>query len=159
MPTAREHLSFAYPFLLDPADPRSAEEDVIAWAEDIAAEYRPTCLSAERQNLAQAHYMAYVLLARVATQAASGSTTNVTRAPVVIEEQQGDVRVRYGNADGSTTTVRSGSDSGPMTAYAAWRALAEICGPIAGGETSTPGVNTTGPRYRGGIITRRGWPS
>lgn len=157
MPTAAEHLAKAYPFLVDSADPRYVSEEVMAWAMAVAEGFRPQCLPEDQQNLAQAHYTAYLLAARVAAPSTFGTVSSGAGKSVagpIIERQEGDTRVRYADGgSGSSGSSRSGADTGPAAPYAAWRALAEMCGPVAGTDPAAT------PRYRGGIITRFGNPA
>ena len=65
--TPAEHLAMAYPALA------SAGAEATAWALAVAESYRPACLSEERQNLAQAHYAAHLLVQRAQSQATGGA--------------------------------------------------------------------------------------
>lgn len=104
------HLAMAYPALV-----AGLADDVKTWALEVAVAYRPSCLSDERQNIAQAHYAAHLLQVR-AEQMAAGTGPGL--AGPVIEESEGDVSVRYGAA---------AADAGPSAPYASWKALSDIC--------------------------------
>lgn len=157
MPTAEEWVAYFYPFLLDEADPRHVSASELDMALAVAADWRPACLSEDRQNQAQAHYSAYVVAYKqqmqTATAGLGGSATEVVAGPVV-ERQEGDVRVKYATSGGTTVTpaatVRANL-TGPGTPYAAWERLAAICGST--GDVQTPGVL---PVRRGGIVTAFG---
>lgn len=111
--TPADHLAMAYPALV-----AGLAEDVTAWALAVAADYRPRCLSEERQNLAQAHYAAHLLTARAEQQAAAAG--GAPSGPV-IEQREGDVTLRYGAAAAGTPSP------GPSAPYAAWKALSDLC--------------------------------
>jgi hypothetical protein len=106
--TPAQHLAMAYPAL---AGAGTAET---TWALSVAQDYRPRCLSEERQNLAQAHYAAYLLMRRAAEM---GGGAGEPSGPVV-EEREGDLTVKY---------AEGGSSGGPDNAYASWQALNAIC--------------------------------
>jgi hypothetical protein len=121
--TPAEHLAMAYPGITD-----GLPDGVSDWALVVAADYRPSCLSDERQNLAQAHYAAYLLEIRRSSQGRTSDPSAPSGA--IVEEREGDVTVKYADPG-----VSSGPGTGP---YAAWKSLADICS-------------------RGAIITRFGW--
>lgn len=153
MPTAAEHLQRVAPYLFDQDDPRFADAGLVEWGLAAAEGWRPTCLSDERQNLAQAYRAAFEIesLRRIDAASSSASTTQtVGVAGAVIERQEGDVRVRY--SDGKTTTAAStsGSNAGPSTAFARWQELWSLC--QATGVDGAP----LQPVRRGAIITRFG---
>jgi hypothetical protein len=108
--TAAEHLAMAYPALV-----AGAEQPVQTWALSVAQAYRPRCLSEERQNLAQAHYAAYLLAQRAQEQATGGS-----EAGAVTRWKEGDVEITYGEG-------ASRADGAPSGPYAAWKAMSDIC--------------------------------
>lgn len=149
--TPMEHVGFAYPYLLDGADTRYVPPDVLQWAIDSAETMKPTCLSENMQNLAQAHYAAYLLDLR-RTQSSLYSSTTTFNSGIVLEQSQGDTRIRY--ADPRTTGTGSSTSTTGNSPYAAWKLLWDRC-VISGGGTDPDG-NPIVPR--GGIITRYGWP-
>lgn len=155
MPTAAEHLERVAPYLFDPDDPRFADADLVGWALAVAEPWRPSCLPAERQNLAQAWRAAFEILSlpRVDASSASGATQTVGVAGAVVERQEGDVRVRF--SDGKTTTgiTASGTNAGPGTAYSRWLELWSLCGGVA---PDGSGGTETAVR-RGALITRAGF--
>lgn len=107
--TPAQHLAMAYPALVAGVAP-----DVIAWALLMAQDYRPGCLSPPRQDIAQAHYAAY-LLARRAAEATSGGNGP---SGAIIEEREGDLTTKYAHGAGV---------EGPSSAYASWQALNNLC--------------------------------
>jgi hypothetical protein len=102
--TPAEHLAMAYPALV-----AGLAADVREWALGVAAAYRPACLGEDRQNLAQAHYAAYLLSQRAQASSESGSITRW---------KEGDVEITYGGA---------GSDDGPSGPYASWKTMNDVC--------------------------------
>lgn len=152
MPTPLEHLGFAYPFFLDGADTRYVPPDVLEWAITAAEPQRPVCLSAEMQNLAQAHYAAYLLEARRYASITYGSTVGSgTNSGIILEKQEGASKVKYADPRmvGTTTAMAGGN-----TPYAAWRQLWDRCVGLVDIGTLPGGKYVT----RGGVITRFGWP-
>jgi hypothetical protein len=101
--TPAEHLAMAYPALV-----AGLAADVREWALTVAQDYRPRCLGEDRQNLAQAHYAAYLLSQR------GGSSD----AGAVTRWKEGDVEITYGG---------SSSGDGPSGPYAAWKAMNDVC--------------------------------
>lgn len=158
MPDAAEHMRFAYPFLFDANDERFVADEDMDWAMAVAAEFRPTCLPTELQNLAQAHYAAYLLSSRIVAPGVFGTVTSASAQNVagpIVERQEGQVRTKYangGSGSSSTTTTRQagGGLPGPAAPYAAWAALAAMCGPVPGIDPANPDLSKT----RGGIIVR-----
>lgn len=158
MPDAVEHMRFAYPFLFDANDDRFVPDEDMDWAMGVATAFRPSCLPVELQNLAQAHYAAYVLSSRLAAPGVFGTVTNTASQNVagpIVERQEGNVRTKYANGGfgtaSSTTTRQSGGGlPGPAAPYAAWAALAAMCGPVPGIDPANPALSNT----RGGIIVR-----
>jgi hypothetical protein len=113
MPTPAEHLDLAYPGLAEAAGAHAA-----AWALEVAADYRPSCLSAIRQDLAQAYYAAHLLMSRQPT---TGSTGSVAQRPsVILEEKEGDNSIKYADPNAGAGLQAS--------AYDNWKRLADICG-------------------------------
>jgi hypothetical protein len=108
--TPAEHLAMAYPALA------GAPDEVTTWALAVAQDYRPSCLSEERQNLAQAHYAAYLLMVRSENE--RGVEGEPSRPGVILEEKEGDDTVKY------AAPVADGSPSAP---YDCWKALRDIC--------------------------------
>ena len=152
MATVIEHIGFFYPYLLDEADPRYVPAAILDQAIAVAADWRPTCLSEDRQNQAQAHYVAYLAAVRLQTIAeGAGGTVTETVAGPIIEKAEGDVRVRYATSGGTTTTTTTArnANTGPNTPYAAWERLWAIC---AGAELAEGRV----PPRRGAIMTSAG---
>jgi hypothetical protein len=145
-----EHVSFAYPYLLDGADTRYVPPDVLQWALDSAATFRPTCLDENMQSLAQAHYAAYLLEIRRSSTSMYSSTTTFNSG-IVLEKQEGDVRIRY--ADPRTSGTVTATTSGGTSPYAAWKLLWDRC--VVGGGGTDPDGNPIA--VRGGIITRYGF--
>lgn len=146
--TPMQHVEFAYPYLLDGADTRYAPPDVLQWALDAAESFKPTCLSENLQNLAQAHYASYLLEIRRSSASLNSSNTTFNSG-IVLEKQEGDVRIRY--ADPRTTG--SVSSSGGTSPYAAWKLLWDRC--VVGG--TDPDGNPVKVVPRGAIITAYGW--
>lgn len=152
MPTPLEHLGFAYPYLMDGADTRYVPPDVLAWAISVSEANRPPCLSEEAQNLAQAHYAAYMLETRRLSSLLFSSTTgSTTTSGIVLEKQEGQSRIRYADPRSTGTTINT---TGGNTPYAAWKALWDRCVGLVDVGTNPGGTYVP----RGGIITRFGWP-
>ncbi len=154
MPTPLEHIGFAYPYLLDGADTRYVPPDVLEWALAASIAQRPICLPEEMQNLAQAHYAAYLLEARrLASVVYSSTTGSTTTSGIVLEKQEGQTRVKYADprSTGTTTTTTGGN-----TPYTAWKQLWDRCVGLVDIGAGGGGATTYVPR--GGIITRFGWP-
>lgn len=142
--TPMEHIEFAYPYLVDGEDVRYVPPDVLQWALDAAETHRPTCLSDNLQNLAQAHYAAYLLDARrTSSLNYSGSTT--FNSGIVLERREGDTSIKY--ADPRTTGTTSVSNMN--SPYASWKMLNDRCT----GPTDTSGKPIV---VYGGLITRFG---
>lgn len=116
--TVEEYLELFYPFLFDAAGSRFVPEVDRAKYILVAASRRPTCLSDEEQNEAQAHYAAYLML-RTKAWTASESGGMVASPGSVVREKQGNVEVQYGEGGGS-----SSSD----TAFNAWHGMWRVCG-------------------------------
>lgn len=156
MPSAEEWVAYYYPFLLDEADPRHVSTSELDMALAVAANERPACLSADRQNEAQAHFAAYVVAFRREAQAAgaglNGGSADVVAGPVV-RRREGDLEIQYATSGGATQTVATqrANLTGPGTPYAAWARLAALCG--AASDVPTPGVL---PVRRGAIVTSAG---
>jgi hypothetical protein len=106
--TPEQHLAMAYPASA------GAGPEATTWALLVAQDYRPRCLSEARQNLAQAHYAAYLLFRRAAE---SGGGSGEPSGSIV-EEREGDLTVKYAEAGGG---------DGPSSAFASWQALNAIC--------------------------------
>ena len=154
---AADHMQIAYPFLFDPEDARFASPERMDWAMSVAVHMRPLCLPTELQDLAQAHYAAYLLSAQLVAPQVFGTVSNAQSQNVagpIIERQEGQVRTRYangGSGSSSSTTTRSsgGGDPGPSAPYAAWASLAAMCGPVPGLDPAAGAENR-----RGGIVVR-----
>lgn len=150
MATVTEWAEFFYPYLFDGADLRYIPPSEFQMAEAVALDYRPECLSEDRQNQAQAHYAAYVAEFRQRLKAA-GLSANITAtvAGPIIEKQEGDTRVKYAtSATQSSVEQIKGQLTGPGTPYAAWLSMWELC---------VPGrVEGQLPVRRGAIITAFG---
>jgi hypothetical protein len=124
MASAQAHLAFWYPYLSEPSDPRFVPPDQQELALEAGLSFRPKCLSEDLQNLAQAHYAAYLLSARYTSKMAGG--TGVSIRPMYIEqEQQGDVIVKYTN--GVVGVNAQAMNLGPISPYDAFMALARRC--------------------------------
>lgn len=128
MATVREHLQVLYPHLVDAGSPRFAGVDVLAWAEEIALDYRPSCLPESRANLAMAHYVAHVVAQRAMFGAEGIAASMSGRA--ITSAKEGDVQVDY-------AFPVSASDGGATSPYDAWKLLWNMCA-------------------RGGLMTRFG---
>lgn len=111
--TPAEHLAMAYPGITT-----GLPAGVADWAMGLARYRSPACLPEDLQNLAQAHFAAYLLMVRKASEAVVTDPSAPTGS--IIEEREGDVTVRYADPGAS-----SGPGAGP---YAAWKALNDICG-------------------------------
>lgn len=121
-------LALLYPYLLSAADPRFATEQERQDALTLAASYRPGCLTTDRQDVAQAHYAAYLLSNRAAlTSGTSTSTTAGLPGGEVIEWVEGNVRIKYAPAKAARTTSGTSAGVAPSDPYAAWSVLNDIC--------------------------------
>lgn len=157
MPTAEEWVAYFYPFLLDETDPRHVSASELDMALAVAADWRPACLSEDRQNQAQAHLACYVVQYRAQVAASgigTGAPAEVPIAGPVVERSEGDVTVRYATSGTgiapATATIRANL-TGPNTPYASWEKLHLLCGGAS--DVGTPGVL---PVRRGAIITSAG---
>lgn len=132
--TAAEYLELFYPYLFDVADPRYVEETKRGQFLTAAAMYRPSCLSEDAQNQAQAHYAAYLMGATYSETGTGGSSVGVSGP--VIRERQGTSEVEYARA----SDTGPGGATGPVTAYARWEALSLLCrrGAITAGRAFWP---------------------
>ena len=153
MPSAADYLEVVAPYLYNPDDARYSDEGERAVALAVAEAWRPTCLPAERQNLAQAYRAAFELSAWARMRQAAGAAQQIQPAGAVVERQEGDVRVKYSEGKVAATTS-TGTDTGPGTPYALWREMWLLCAAVPG----EAGGGTEGPPRRGGIITRAGFP-
>lgn len=147
MPSAKEWVEYFYPFLFDGADARYVPPSEMDMALVVALDFRPACLTEDRQNQAQAHYAAYVVEFRARTKAAGiqGNVTATVAGPI-IEKREGDTSVKYAtSANAASSSAIRDQLTGPGTPYAAWRNLWEICS----GAT----VDGQLPVRRGAIIT------
>lgn len=158
MPTAQEWAEYFYPFLFDGEDSRYVTPSDFAMALAVAVDFRPSCLTADRQNQAQAHYAAYVseFRDRLKSIGISSTYSTETVSGPIVEKQEGDVRVKYSESktstSGSSAAIKA-QLTGPGTAYAAWQALWEICVPATDG-TGTGGTVVV---PKGAMITRFGY--
>jgi hypothetical protein len=107
--TPAEHLAMAYPALV-----AGVPADVQAWALTVAQDYRPRCLGEDRQNLAQAHYAAHLLVQRAQAQTTGGAV-----AGAITRWKEGDAELTYGGSGAET--------AGPSSPYAAWKAMNDVC--------------------------------
>ena len=155
MPTSLEWMEFFYPSIFNGETIAYASPQDIAMALSVAENFRPSCLPADQQNQAQAHYAAYVLQFREAAKVVGMTATEVATAVVagpIVEKQEGSTRVKYSekvSTESNNTAQVMSMISGPKTPYAAWLALWNMC----------LGVDATGvATKRGGIITRFGLP-
>lgn len=155
MPTPLEWMEFFYPSIFNGETLAYASPQDIAMALSVAENFRPTCLPADQQNQAQAHYASYVLQFREAAKSVGMTATETATAVVagpIIEKQEGTTRVRYSEKVSTTTNNAAQAlnmVSGPGTPYAAWLAMWNMC----------LGVDASGAvAKRGGIITRFGLP-
>lgn len=104
------------------------DEDVQK-ALDLAAAYRPACLSAEQQDAAQVWYAAFILYSR-AVQTAGGAGGSGGIVPANVQsEKEGDLQRTY-RSGGSSADTSTGDPYGFLTR---WKALASQC--IGGGIT------------------------
>lgn len=129
MPSAKEWVEYFYPFLFDGEDARYVPPAEMDMALAVAMDFRPACLTDDRQNQAQAHYAAYVAEFRARAKAAGlkGNVTATIAGPI-IEKREGDTSVKYAtSAAAASASVIKEQLTGPGTPYAAWRALWEIC--------------------------------
>lgn len=120
--TPTQYLQILYPFLLNTADPRYVTEEAMAGYMLIAEGYRPSCLPDERQNEAQAHYVAY-LADEVYRSTASGDTSIVSVPRVVKREKEYNVEVEYEYAQSITATTIVA----PVSPYQSWQNLWRRC--------------------------------
>lgn len=150
MPTSKEWIAFFYPFLFDAEDKRYINDADLTMALAVAEDYRPACLSEDRQNQAMAHYASYIIEFRRRAKEIGAAVSDVAVvAGPIIEEAEGDTSVKYAqtSSSGSIITIKE-QLTGPGTPYAAFIALWEICNP------SVP--DGKAPVRRGAIITAFG---
>lgn len=154
MAQADEWLQFFYPNVFDGASRFYASPSEQQTALLIAENFRPSCLSDDMQNQAQAHYAAYILDFRRRANEVGLSADDVATAVVsgpIVEKQEGTTRVKY-----SEKLLGAGSSSviaqmtGPGTPYAMWYSLWAQC---SGVDVSSGEIVR-----RGGIISRYGLP-
>jgi len=102
-----QSLDFIAPVVMcvDPVDKERAIE--------MAAAYRPSCLSEAKQDEAQLLYAAWLLYGRMQQE-----QTGVILAGVK-SEKEGDLARTYGTAE---------ETADPLGFYARWKALNDICG-------------------------------
>lgn len=143
----QRHLLMVAPHLFDADDPRYADEGERAWALDVAAAWRPLCLPAPQQDLAQAYRAAFELGAIQRMRIAAGATQTIGVAGAVVRRKEGDVETQY--SEGKVAAVSTtGGDTGPGTPYALWKELWSLC--IVGGTDG--GGNPIQPPRRGHIL-------
>lgn len=107
--TPREYLETLYPTLAGSAQ--------LAMALEIAEEFKPPCLREALQNIAMAHYAAYVL------QTISSSSSGATTAGLYLaSEREGEVARSWRERSNAAET-----EDGPTGPYAAWKDLADRC--------------------------------
>lgn len=159
MPTVSEWFDFFYPYLTDAENVRYVNPADVDMAIAAATDYRPACLTTDRQNMAQAHYAAYLLDFKWRTERASSSSSSSSQSTTtagqiagpIIEKREGDVSVKYATTSTTTSTAQAAqAATGPGTPYAAWNALWVICTPAL--------AENEAPVRSGGIITRFGYP-
>lgn len=111
-----------------------SDEDVQT-ALDLAAAYRPACLTTAQQDEAQVWYAAFILYSRaVQTAGAAGGSGGIVPANIQ-SEKEGDLSRTYRSGGGSS------GEGDPYGFFARWKALAAIC---AGGAI-TVGHGNHGP--------------
>ena len=95
----------------------------------MAAEYRPACLPAKKQDEAQLWYAAW-LLYRIKQQR-SAEAEGVLARPGVVSEKEGDLQRTYGQVEGAED---------PAGFYGQYERLARLCRVGAVTVSSTPYV-------------------
>lgn len=151
MPSIIEWVEYFYPFMMDGTDTRYIPEADLLMAITVAADYRPACLTTDRQDQAQAHYAAYVAEFRrkLLEEGQITEMTETVSGPIV-EKREGDTMVKYATSPGVavSSAALKAKLTGPGTPYAAWQALWELCvAPVVEGDR---------PVRRGAIITAFG---
>lgn len=135
--TAARYLRLLYPTILANGAVAAQVDEFVLTARPFA----PTCLSADAQEMAVAHYAAYLMM--------RANPCIIPPAPggrsVVRREKIGDEEVEY------TTAAALESVVTPAEAYQAWKTFADIC---AGG----PLVGTAFPQRGGGGDFGLFWP-
>ena len=163
--TPAETFARLYPYPADAADPRFVPETDRAEILALAVHFRPSCLADPVQDIAQAHYAAHLLSARAALVSGGGTTgttttTGATTGGEVIEWSEGNATIRYAPPTAAKTTTSSAiaaaKNAQPVNAYAAWKALADLC--PAPGDVVTGGVlpSPTAAKARGYALLT-GW--
>ena len=119
MATAAEYLELLYPYFFVTTDPRYSTPENTTAMLALAEEYRPKCLTENKQNLAVAHYAAYLISSTSQTAASSG--VNPPQAQPVKRWREGEVEQEF--FDG-----RVGSEGiSPLSPYDAWYRLYKLC--------------------------------
>ncbi|CAG9173098.1 DUF4054 domain-containing protein [Cupriavidus respiraculi] len=89
-----------------------------ARALEMAAAYRPSCLSAPKQDEAQAWYAAWLLYGRKQQTAGGGGVI----VAGVVSEKEGDLSRTFGDTTGGSGVVD------PLGFYGQYKRLADLCG-------------------------------
>lgn len=110
--TPVQYLQFLFPAF------ETLEEEAVATALEIAADYIPACLTESKQNEAQALYAAYLLEQRVNREA--GASTSLPAGPL-IQEKEGQLERRYAD------TTMLGTGYVDTSFYGRWKVLNDVC--------------------------------
>lgn len=121
MKTASEYIEALYPGFFDVNGEGYIQPIMMETFLEIAASYRPKCLSEERQNLAQAYYAAY-LAEGFLSRSATGKVVQIIGA--LAAEREGNVEKRYTN---TATAIKANTNDAPNSAYELWSAMNDLC--------------------------------
>jgi len=111
-----------FPQYFDPNSPNYVPPEMLDALQPIADEARPWCLSEERQNFAEAMFLAYLISVQKETSSGQGF---VPYAGPITSEKEGDIAVTYAtitNNEKSNMSQRPSSDP-----WDAWNRLWSLC--------------------------------
>ena len=114
-------LQLFFPQYFDPANPAYIDPALMDMLLAISEEARPWCLSTNRQNFAQAMFVAYLI--SVQEETSSGKPVQSYLGPIS-SEKEGDVAITYAAVTGGTSNESRRPSSNP---WDAWNRMWNIC--------------------------------
>jgi hypothetical protein len=117
----RDILKLFFPQYFDPESPSYVSPPLMDLLLSISDEARPWCLSTNRQNFAQAMFLAYLITVQEET--SSGKPVQSYIGPIS-QEKEGDVSITYAAVTQSTDSESRRPSSNP---WDAWNRLWNIC--------------------------------
>lgn len=115
-------LQLFYPQYFDPANPAYVPPEMLDALLPIADEARPWCLSEERQNFAEAMFLAYLISVQKET---SAGKVTIPYAGPITSEKEGDIAITYAaSAIQGQPSLSKRPSSDP---WDAWNRMWSVC--------------------------------